>query len=249
MARPSKPYLRKQTKSWYCSISGRQISLGKDRKAAFEKFHSLVTDQSQVESDVATLYELSQVYLDWCQANRKPATYERHRYYLKLFIQSIGKRLRPSKLRVHQVVLWHEGLGVGSTTQNDAVGIVQRMLNWTVEQEYIHRNPIKGMKKTKRKRRDVFYTPEQWSQIRQHAKEPFTSLLDFLYLTGCRPLEARSIEARHLHDDLVIFPADESKGEHEPRVIYLMGDGYPARSRSPWLAQRPSMIPAAAACG
>ena len=221
MARPSKPYFRKQTKSWYCSISGRQISLDKDRKAAFEKFHTLMADQSQAQGDLTTLYDLSQVYLDWCQANRKPATYERHLYFLKSFIVSIGKRLRPSKLRVHHVVKWHEGLGVGSTTQNDAVGIVQRMLNWAVEQEYLDRNPIKGMKKPKRQRRDVFYTPEQWEQIRQHTQEPLTSLLDFLYLTGCRPIEARSIEARHLHDDLVIFPADESKGEREPRVLVL----------------------------
>ena len=222
MARPPKPYFRKQTKSWYCSIAGQQISLGKDREIAFKKFYELMADQDQVRSEAATLYELSQVYLDWCQISRKPATYDRHRRYLKSFIGHVGKRLRPSRLKMHHVTTWHEGLGVGSTTQNDAVGVVQRMLNWAVEQEYLHRNPIQGMRKPKRKRRDIFYTPEQWAQIREHAKSPFVELLDFLFLTGCRPLEARSIEARHLHDDLVIFPANESKGELEPRVIYLV---------------------------
>ncbi|MEX1041763.1 MAG: tyrosine-type recombinase/integrase [Pirellulaceae bacterium] len=221
MPRQPKPFLRKQTQSWYCSIAGRQISLGKDREAAFEKFHELMANREQVKSDLTTLYELSQVYLDWCEVHRKPATYSRHRYYLKSFIESVGKRLRPSQLRVHQVRKWHEGLGVGSTAQNDAVGTVQRMLNWGVEQEYLDRNPITGMKKPRRKRRDVFYTPEQWKQIREQAGA-LGDLLDFLYLTGCRPLEARSIETRHLHDDLVIFPADESKGEHESRVIYLV---------------------------
>ncbi len=224
MPRPPKPYFRKQTRSWYCSISGRQVSLGKDREVAFEKFHELMTDKAQVRGDLSTLYELSQVYLDWCEANRKRNTYTHHRYYLKLFIDHVGKRLRPSQLRVHHVTQWHEGLDVGTTTQNDAVSIVQRMLNWSVEQEYLPRNPIQGMKKPKRKRRDVFYTPQQWAKIREHAREPFTNFLDFLFLTGCRPLEARSIEARHLHDDLVIFPADESKGELEPRVIYLIPD-------------------------
>ena len=221
MPRQPKPYLRNQTNSWYCSIAGRQISLGKDRDAAFEKFYELMGDKEQVKGENTTLYDLSQTYLDWCETNRKPATYTRHRYYLKLFIESVGKRLRPSRLRVHHVVKWYEGLNSGSTTQSDAIGIVQRMLNWAVEQEYIGRNPVKGMKKPSRKRRDVFYTPEQWAQIRQHAKGPLVDLLDFLYLTGCRPIEARLIEARHLHGDLVIFPADESKGEREPRVIYL----------------------------
>ena len=221
MPRQPKPYFRKQTKSWYCSIAGRQISLGKGRARAFEKFHELMADQSQVKSELLTLYELSQAYLDWCEANRKPATYILHRHYLKKFIDHLGKRLRPSQLRIHQVAKWHEGLGVGPTSQSNAVAIVQRMLNWSVEYEYLDRNPIKGMKKPRAKRRDVFYTPEQWKQIRESTEEPLTSFLDFLYLTGCRPIEARTIEARHLHEDLVIFPAEESKGENEPRVIYL----------------------------
>ncbi|MEM9657283.1 MAG: integrase, partial [Planctomycetota bacterium] len=185
MPRPSKPYLRKQTKSWYCSIDGRQVALGKDRETAFAKFHEQMADRSQVSGQATTLYELSQAYLDWCKANRKTATYERHRHFLKRFIDSVGKRMRPAQLRVHHVVKWHEGLGVAPTTQNDAVGIVQRMLNWAAEQEYLPKNPILGMKKPRRSRRDIFYTPEQWQLIREHSSEPLTSLLDFLYLTGC----------------------------------------------------------------
>ena len=48
MARPSKPFFRKQTKSWYCSINGRQISLGKDREAAHKKFHTLMAAASSL---------------------------------------------------------------------------------------------------------------------------------------------------------------------------------------------------------
>jgi integrase len=59
-------------------------------------------------------------------------------------------------------------------------------------------------------------------------------LLDFLYMTGCRPQEARTIEARHVKDDLVIFPADESKGEREPRVIYMIPE---AKAIVDWLAK------------
>jgi len=129
--------------------------------------------------------------------------------------------MRPAQLKVHHVTKWHEGLGVGSTTQNDAVKLVQRLLNWSVEQDYISVNPVRGMKRPKRQRRDVFYTHDQWTQIRGHANGPLVDLLDFLYMTGCRPQEARTVEARHIKDDLIIFPADESKGEREPRVIYM----------------------------
>ncbi|QDS91624.1 site-specific tyrosine recombinase XerC [Roseimaritima multifibrata] len=67
----------------------------------------------------------------------------------------------------------------------------------------------------------MVYTSDQWQQIKDAATGPLVELLDFLYLTGCRPKEARIVEKKHLHDDLVLFPADESKGETAPRVIFL----------------------------
>ncbi len=95
MPRQPKPYMRKQTKSWYCSIGGKQISLGKDREAAHAKYHELMTDRESAATDRTTLYELSQSYLDWCESNRKPATYERHRHFLKSFIVSVRHRGHP----------------------------------------------------------------------------------------------------------------------------------------------------------
>lgn len=187
MARPSKPFFRKQTKSWYCSIDGRQIPLGKNREVAHKKFHALMADRTLLSAELSTLYELSQAYLDWCEKHLKPGTYKLHLRYLKSFIGAVGKQLRPSQLKVHHVTKWHEGLGVGSTTQNDAVKTVQRMLNWSVEQDSLSVNPIRGMKRPKRPRRDIFYTSQQWQEIRNHARGP---LLDFLYMTGCRPIEA-----------------------------------------------------------
>ena len=70
MGRPAKPFFRKQTKSWYCSIDGRQISLGANKRAAFEKFHELMADREKLVGEFTTLYELSQIYLDWCEKNR-----------------------------------------------------------------------------------------------------------------------------------------------------------------------------------
>lgn len=221
MGRPAKPFFRKQTKSWYCSIDGRQISLGKDKPGAFEKFHELMADREQLVGEYTTLYELAQIYLDWCTKNRKPGTYNRHRFYLKSFIGSIGKRQRPNGLKAHQITKWLESMSVSSTTKNDAVSVVQRMLNWTVEQQYLVRNPIAGFRKPKARRREVFYTPEQWEEIKKHAIGPLRDFLDFLFWTGCRPKEARELEARHVHDGLVIFPTDESKGESDSRVLFL----------------------------
>lgn len=222
MPRSPKPFFRKQTKSWYFSTGGQQVNLGKDRVVAFAKFHQMMTDPSTIASDASTLYELSQTFLDWVQTNRKSGTYESSKHHLQSFIEHIGRQLKVGALKKFHLTKWVEKPSWNSTTRNAAMGAVQRMLNWSVEEGYLIRNPIAGMKKPKRKRRDVFYTADQWAEIKRHARAPFDNFLDFLYITGCRPKEARTIEARHLNNDLVIFPADESKGEEEPRVIYLV---------------------------
>ena len=223
MARKSKPYLRKQTKSWYCSVNGRQISLGKDKEVAFQKFHELMANKESLDGAFSTLYELSQSFLDWSEKNRKPKTYDSHLRFLKSFIESVGKRMKIAQLRQHHLTKWLEKKTTwGDTTRNDAISIVQRMINWAIEEGYLNASPIPKVKKPRRRRREVHYTQKQFDQIVSHARGPIVDVLNFLWWTGCRPKEARTIEARHVHEDLIIFPADESKGEVDARIIVLI---------------------------
>lgn len=67
MPRQPKPFFRKQTKSWYFSTFGRQLNLGKDRDAAFAKFHEMMLEPDTHASNAQTLYEISQSYLDWVE--------------------------------------------------------------------------------------------------------------------------------------------------------------------------------------
>ena len=68
-------------------------------------------------------------------------------------------------------------------------------------------------------------TPADWQTIKTHypEKDPFRDLLEFSWETGCRPQEAKRIEARHV--DLprmrVAFPPREAKGKCRWRVIHL----------------------------
>lgn len=221
MARPSKPFFRKQTQAWYCSIRGRQIRLGKERDAAFLKFHELMCGQDDLRSEVTTFYELTQVFLDWSKKHRKSGTYANQLRQLKSFVESVGRRVKVAQLRQHHLTAWLEEKDWSSTTKNDAIATVQRCINWAIEEGLLAQSPIPRPKKPPRKRREVFYTPEQWKLIRSYVLGPLGDLLDFLWLTGCRPQEARKLEARHLQGDLVLFPASEAKGEKHDRVIVL----------------------------
>ena len=143
MPRQPKPYFRKQTKSWYCSIGGKQISLGKDCEAAHVKFHQLMTDRDAISSELVTIYELSQAYLDWCKSNRKKTTYDKHLLYLKSFVAQVGKRMKTAALKQHHLTKWKDGNPSWSdNSANDAISIVQRMINWAVDEGYLDRTPI-----------------------------------------------------------------------------------------------------------
>ncbi len=222
MPRQAKPFFRKQTQSWYCSFGGKQFPLGKERAAAFKKFHDLMASKDSATSELVTLYDLSQAYLDWCQVNRKNSTYQKHRLYLRSFIEKVGKRLKIAQLKQYHLTQWIDSHPLWSAnTGHDAISIVQRLLNWGVEQDFLVRSPIGKVSKPRRRRRDIVYTDNQWAAIMAASSGPVKDLLDFLFTTGCRPFEARTLETRHVHGDLVIFPAEESKGESEARVVYL----------------------------
>jgi integrase len=221
MPRQSKPFFREQTQSWYCSVKGKQIPLGKIKTEAFDKFYELMGRKDDLRSDSTSVYQLTQSYLDWCQKNKKPSTYTKHLHYLKSFIESTGKKLRVGQVRKLHLTKWLDSKTWTSTTKNDAMGIVKRAFNWATEEGYFSYNPIARVRKPPAKRRDIFYSAEQWQKIRNIAKGPVVDLLDFLWSTGCRPLEARILEAKHVHGDTIIFAAEESKGEKYQRVLFL----------------------------
>lgn len=238
MARQPKPYYRKAQDRWVCTIDGNRITLGKDREAAHLKFHELMLDRDNLSAEVHTLYGLSQVYLDWCEIHRAKITYDNHKRFLRSFIKDVGKSLKINGLKNHHLHKWIDSKTYASTSKNDAISIVLRMLNWAVEQGHIVRSPIVKITKPKRQRREVYYTDEQWQLIRSHVTDGFVDFLDFLWSTGCRPKEGRDLEARHvdLKHDLVAFDSSEAKGEIA-RVLYLTPESRGILDRM--IAERP----------
>ena len=59
-------------KSWYCSIGGKQIALGKNRDEALKTFHGLMIDQSALSDGRITVHELCERYIVWCEAIENP---------------------------------------------------------------------------------------------------------------------------------------------------------------------------------
>jgi integrase len=224
--RHPKPFYRKQKKAWYVQIRGRRISLGKDEKEAWKRYHQIMADDQPVEESTATIEEILERFLDWVKEHRKPATYGKSRHLLKQFARHAGLRTRVMSLNGADLTHWVESEKTwNSTTRNEGIGAVIRCFNWAVERKHLTRNPVnKVPDKPKRKRREVVFSDEDWKELRGYVKDQsFGDLLDFMHETGCRPIEARTMEAKHvdLQNGIVMLWPSEAKGERTERVIFL----------------------------
>jgi integrase len=178
-----------------------------------------------------TVSALFSKYLAWCQLHRSPRTCEWYANHLGSFLAHLGEaaELPPDGLKPYHVVEWVDAQTAwGDTYRRGAISAVQRALNWAEDLGYITATPIKKVPKPQAKRRDNPMSAEDYQSILAflNAKDPFRDLLVFVWHTGCRPQEARHIEARHVQLDRerIVLPKEEAKGKRYPRVIYLHGE-------------------------
>ncbi len=219
------PYFRKQKQAWYLQVSGRQVSLGKDKKQAWQKYHEIMAGHKPlVESSRHHCRTLRAHYLDWVQENRKLGTYNKVRRHLLRFAKFIGLTTKIVNLSGADLSDWVESEKTwNSTTKNDAITSVVRAFNWAVGKKHLkNHNMAQVPDKPRRKRREVVYSQEDWKQLRSYVKDQqFGDLLDFLWETGCRPIEARTMTADQidLSNEVVILQPSDAKGEQHERVI------------------------------
>lgn len=224
--RHPKPFFRKFTQSWYVTINGRQYPLGKDKPGAWQKYHELMAGREKLRGPNLTVLSVCEAYLAWLKAHRSQGTYDKAVHYLSLFVKHVGTGFRVASLDGPKVSDWIDQFPDWSPSScHDAVSIVQRAFNWAVKKGHLNQSPVAYVPdKPAKTRREVVYSTLDWSELRELViDQEFGDLLDFMWDTGCRPLEARTIEARHvdLQNDLIVFPPSEAKGKRSERVIFL----------------------------
>lgn len=225
--REPQPFFRKQTKSWYVQLNGKQVPLGKDKTAAFAKYHELMAKRKAgvVIANEAVCTLLNK-YLAFCEANRAKATFEKNRFHLRRFAHHIGARLKVSALKPYHVQEWidKDYAKKSSTYQHTAITAVKGALEWAAKLGYIEYSPIAKMPKPRPQVREEFIKPVDWQLVLDATNDQsFRDYLVFALLTGARPQEMRIIEARHLEPEnrRIVLTISESKGRTRQRVIYL----------------------------
>lgn len=244
--REPKPFARtrKHVTTWYVHLDG-QINLGTDEKAANEEYHRLMAQRGTVPAGTMTVSDLMTRFLAWTQKHRAKATFEWYSEHLRpggirrpdqkrrikpkafpSFEHHVGQRMKASQVRPGHVEEWLavRYVDAGPTFKNGGVRALSRAFNWARKQGYIDRNPITDVERPAYQPREIYYDAEQWQQILAAIKSPeFLDLVTFMRKTGCRPQEARAVEARHFQrsSKCIEFERAESKGKKHRRVVPL----------------------------
>ncbi len=238
MPHHAKPFFRKG-RGWYVQLGKQQFKLtngpqnSQTEATAWECYHSLMAEQGksveQPKVDGLVVAQVFDKYLAWCQLHREARTYEWYHDHIQDFVNRNPDlaRLPALELRPFHVVEWADSHGQAWSNAYRRGGIVaiQRPFNWAAEMGYIATSPIKKVAKPQPQRREQVISPEEWAKIRDHYREgdPFRDILEFSWESGCRPQEAKRVEARHVELDQhrVVFPPAEAKGKKRWRIIYL----------------------------
>lgn len=240
-----KPFFRTARNAWYVQLGTQQIRLhdgpktSATEKAAWSRYHELMAERGQAKSATPTSKStnsadglsvpiLCDKFLDWCKLHRSPRTFDGYLWHLQRFLDALpgSARLSATSLKPFHVIEWLDKHPEwGPTYRRNAIASIKRVYVWGEELGYIDSNPIRKIRKPSAARREQVITPEDWAKIRDHYAEcdPFRDLLEFAWETGCRPMEVKRIEPRHvdLARHRVVFPPQEAKGKKKARVIYL----------------------------
>jgi len=245
--RQPKPYYKKTHKAWYVNLGPgrRPVKLGGDEDKAYQEYHRLMAGRQAVLPN-CTILDLSQRFMDHHKAHSAPRTVKFYYDALDSFTQYWGS-LKVADLKPYHVQEWidrchktvRRAAKVGDkyvsrdtgrpTTdghRRNLIRAVKACFRWAEDQEYIDRSPIRKVKVPPARPRgdEAYLLPEQWDKLVAAVKDqPFLDMLTTLKETGCRPQEARRVEARHLDraGQCWVFPKDESKGKRQARIVHL----------------------------
>jgi integrase/recombinase XerC len=167
-------------------------------------------------------------YLDWCEKHRANSTYLWARKRIQSFCNYLGKKVSmvAAEIKPFHVTEWCDSHDTwGPTHKRGGIIAVQRPFSWGRKLGYISSNPLVGVEKPKANRRESFVSPEDFKMLCKQINhdDPFRQFLEFLWETGCRPQEARQLEARHVDvaNALISIPPTEAKGRKRWRLIRL----------------------------
>jgi len=223
MSRRPKPWYRKDRRAWFVTIGGVRHNLGPEKKAAYDRFYSLMRQPKTRKVAAQSLVAIIDAFLDWVQRHRAADTYEWYRYRLQRFVDQYPD-LEVDDLRPHHVETWADSYQLSVTSRRNYLRSVKRCVKWAKKQGYVDRNPIADLEVPSAEHKEVAIRQEEFDRLVSYVcNQALADLMMVTWETGCRPQESLRVEARHvdLANQRWVFYRSESKGKRISRVVYL----------------------------
>jgi integrase len=229
MARPQKPWYRKQTDWWMVKIAGKQTKLVKgkeNKKEAEQKFHELMAGLSRdpVSSNARTV-DLVEAFLKHSRIHFAPDTHRLNKYYCQLFAEACGQ-IKATEIKPYHVSRWVDAKVEtgewGETTVYNARRSAFRVCSWATQQGLLSKNPLKGMPRPVPPPRGRAISDEEFWKLYNNGGDPLRDILLALYLTGARPKEVRELTWDQVQDGRWVIQHHKTRKKVAvPRSIYL----------------------------
>ena len=238
MARRNQPWFRESKQTWYATIDGRKVGLGRDKDAAFRQFYALMAGQAPAPAarpavtraepakKEVTVGELARDYLAELKRRVTPRTHAVAAGYLKAFLARYGTHDAASLDR-REVAKWIGSRPTWSDTTAAHVACrVVALYNWAAGEEVIPTNPLKGMAKPTARSRgaESVMGLADYSRLLDAAPTYLRDVLAALRDTGARPCEVLSVTAADFHAAQSVWVLRRHKTSHKtgkPRVVHL----------------------------
>src|SRR5262245_20135553 len=87
------PWYRKSTDSWYVTLDGNQVPLGREKETAYQEFYRLMASRGDAPAIASTITvrQLSEMWLCWCEhEGYSVRTLDNYRLHARTFTEMFG---------------------------------------------------------------------------------------------------------------------------------------------------------------
>ncbi len=243
--RRPEPWYWTARKGWYVQIEGKQRLLGKDPSPRMNKagepvppdavsraYYRMMAAGGMVDERDRlglTVAEAADLFLE-SKAGLRKTTLDLAKFFVQRFVNGVTANRRLCDVKVGDVERVAESYADrwSPSTRGNFVSHVGGLFAWAMKCGYLVMNPIGGYKPRypEAARTRGMTDAEFWSLVDKAGDVEFKQVMQFLRATGCRPGEARAVEAAHVHlvRPWIVLPADLHKSggrTGKPRIIRM----------------------------
>lgn len=212
--REPKPFWRSQTSCWYVQIGDLQHRLSANDDEAAIMYHRLMVQHLESGPRDLRIKVLLEEFLADIDVS------EETRGWYRNLLRRLPKIMLPD-LDIEAARKYVAAVPGGVHNKRGAIGAIRRFLKWCAKRGYPVCD-ISDLKMPAYQPSDRHLSDEEWAKVEAACPDDLRPILTFLWLTGCRPGEARKLQAKHWDaaNGCYVLQVSESKGKKRRRVIY-----------------------------